>query len=84
MTIKYKGKIVIVERTIKAKGSFLGALLGGPRTFSLKLTPDTTDPYNDTVEINSSYGSYEVRGPSINSNPKCKEHEISWTKERFL
>ncbi len=79
MTIRCEGRTVYHETTIGAKGAWLGALTGGPRTVSLKLSPDKDNPKNDTVEITASYGSHKVKGEDINGDSTCIRHRISWS-----
>ena len=78
MTITHKSWIIYQETEISAKGSGLGALLGGPRTSNLVLKPNDSNSYDDAVEIHASHGSYEVKGTEINSNTACIQNEVRW------
>lgn len=83
MTIRYNGRVIPYPTSVRAKGSMLAALTGGPRTSSLELNPHPEDSIRDQVMIISSYGLRTLEGAKINSDPICRNNGISWSKERL-
>ena len=82
MVIKYKGRIVDIETTIRPKGALLDTILGGPRTSHLVLKPNSKNEHEDTVQVVSSYGSREITGSGINRDPLCRRNKIRWGLSR--